>query len=109
MFRHGFWRMSPVLLLALAAAAGSPEKKVRFLLPRNPFLRAADHALQDTVDQFNRSPQAIRSGIRVELQQKGDGYSSLKDLVALRMAGDAPEIAAIEASEAPALAALGLA
>lgn len=105
-----FFRIALLPLWALWAlaslnSAAAAETRIRMLLPRNPYHRQADKALLEAIEQFHQShPQ-----IRVILDPRGDGYSSLKELVALKMAEDAPEIAVIDASESAAIEPLGLA
>lgn len=92
----------------LPGASPSPisRREIRFLVP-NPPLPGAQRELQALVDRYNaliQSPSA-----RVRLVRRGEDFSALRDLMALHLAGDTPELALIECSELSAIERSGLA
>lgn len=94
------------LTLALAghARAAPSGAAVRLLVPQSPYLSSADEELKALVTEYNAAhPEA-----RVEILSRGQDFSSLKELVAFHLAGDPPELAAVESSELPALRKMNL-
>lgn len=82
---------TPILLWALVP--------VRVLLP------GGQEEVSALIAEYNaKNPPAP-----VELVRRGEEYSSLKDLIASRLAGMPPDVAGIECAEAPALEGQGLA
>ncbi|MCM2322916.1 MAG: extracellular solute-binding protein [Oligoflexia bacterium] len=90
---------------ALAASAPIPDPPaLRFLLPHALFSQSGDQELKTLVEEYNRAhPKG-----KVELLFRGENFSSLKELVAFHLAGDLPELAAVETSELPAVARMGI-
>lgn len=98
-----------LLAFLLVGAASSPTplpsqtRPIRFVVPNAPLSVPGERDLSNIVDDYNRN-HVTPGGSTVQLVRRGDNFSSLKELIALYLAGDPPEIAAIETSELPALA-----
>ncbi|MEK6580547.1 MAG: extracellular solute-binding protein, partial [Bdellovibrionota bacterium] len=76
-------------------AANAAPVPIRFLVPTGPYSLKAERALASVVEDFNR----LNPGVKVTILKRGDEFSTLKELMALHLAGDPPEIAAIEPAE----------
>ncbi|MGZ3696958.1 MAG: hypothetical protein ACXWP5_02595 [Bdellovibrionota bacterium] len=77
----------------LAAAASSSPTPVRLLLPR------ATTQLDAQFDLLVRDYNKLHPGTPAELLRRGEGFSSVRELMAMSLAGDLPDLAAIEPSE----------
>jgi hypothetical protein len=95
----------PIILVALLAtclATPARSAQITLLLPSAPFGLAGDQELGAIVDRYNRE-RAHGEDERVSLVRRGEEFSTLREFMARHLAGDAPAIAALEASELPAL------
>lgn len=90
--------ISATLLLATSSFAG-----VKILLPSESFQLTSEKAFSAIVDEYNQTHPTQA----VEIIRKGGAHSSLKELIALHLAGTPPDLAAIEASELPTIEKLG--
>lgn len=86
------------------ARATEPPGRLRLLLPRTPYTNPSNDQLRAFVAAYNRE----HPGSPVEILTRGDAHSSIRDIVAMNLAGSPPELAAIELSEGPALEPLRL-
>ncbi|OFZ18724.1 MAG: hypothetical protein A2X94_05930 [Bdellovibrionales bacterium GWB1_55_8] len=102
-----FTRFTLLFCALLASLPGWAGEKpgVRFLLPLSALPGSAQTEFTAIIERYNR----LHPDGRVQLIRRGDQYSSLRELIAMFLAGDIPEIALIEASEGPAIAHLDIA
>ena len=80
------------------------KSSTRFLLPNT----GTSMVLQKEITALLQEYNAIHPNSQVQLIRRGDPFSSLRDLIAMYLAGDVPEIAVIECGETPAAEATGL-
>jgi ABC-type glycerol-3-phosphate transport system substrate-binding protein len=90
--------LSLLCLASTASAEGKPEP-IEWLLPSFPHSVSGDRALANQVEAFNRQNPATP----VRLVRRGEDFSSLRELMARKLAGDLPDIAAIAPSELQAV------
>lgn len=91
------------LILSGAWARGeATARAIRFVVPNAPVAVPGERDLSNLVDEYNQSHRGPGAPL-IQLVRRGDNFSSLKELIALYLAGEPPEIAAIECSELPAL------
>ncbi len=89
-----------------AAQSGAPLCRV--LLPSlSSSQLSSEKALNRLIEEHNQTPGAEPRPI--EILRRGTDFSSLKELTVAAMAGTTPDLAAIEASEMPALEAAHIA
>jgi ABC-type glycerol-3-phosphate transport system substrate-binding protein len=81
--------------------------QVRFFFPKS-HTHSLEKELSSIIEIYNRGLTENTEQSRVELSLQGENFSSLKELIARYLAGEAPDLAAIEASELPATQALKL-
>jgi sn-glycerol 3-phosphate transport system substrate-binding protein len=97
-----FLFLSSIALAASGANLAEKSRPIRFLMPPAPFSIEGDKALISLIGEYNKA----HPDSPVEILNQGRNFSSLKELIAFYLAGDAPEIAAIEETELQALRAL---
>lgn len=83
---------------------GKSPTIVRFLVPHESFSLGILNELGRLVEEYQRS----HSGTQIQLLRRGANFSCLKELVALHLAGDLPELALVETSEIPSLVRAGI-
>lgn len=90
---------------AFAQAPAAKPRKLRFLAASHAHSVGFDQELESAVAEYNR----LHPETRVELERKGRGFSTLKELMVAHFAGSAPAIAMIEPSEIPSAVRAGAA
>ncbi len=97
---HKFLGLFPGLLAGFlsihALAASGP---IEILLPGAAYSVAADRALSTQVELFNR--QNPKTPVRII--RRGEDFSSLRELMARKLAGELPDLAAIDPAELEAV------
>jgi len=94
---------------APAAGAETPAKSVTFLLPGNSFSLKTQKEIAGIVTQYNQRIAKDNPAARVKILHRGEDFSSLRDLIAMHLAGILPDLAVIEIDEFPAVAPLNIA
>ena len=98
--------LAPALVtLATAAPGANPapgpsRRPIQLLLPNTEFSGPAQDALAALIKEYKGSTP-------IQVIRRGQEYSSLRELIAMELAGDKPELAAIESAELPAAESLG--
>ena len=90
--------LCPYLASAKAAQASAPLP-IEFLLPAVPYSLATDRAWTALVESFNlKNPKTP-----VHLIRRGEEFSALRELMARQLAGNLPDLAALDPAELSAV------